>query len=109
MAWEGKLLNTISSVLKSKTIGYREQNKLNTIDYRTIVTSKQADAIVAQAEDLINNPDFRPYFFKTLYIIGPEKFYEAMDRARSAKDPKCRPCLFVNSLKEFRNAAAPAK
>lgn len=66
-------------------------------------TTKQEDAIIDQAVDLISNPKFRPYFFKTLKIIGPAAFYEAMDWARKT-EARCQPCVFVKRLKELRTA-----
>lgn len=86
------------------TIDYRGNNNLKTIDYSKQLTTKQADSLVAQAQDLISDHKFRPFFFKTLYIIGPTAFLEAIDYARSSIDPKCRPCIFVNRLKEHRGS-----
>lgn len=82
------------SVLGRKGTGGGKKNKISV---------KQADAIIAQALDLINNPDFKPYFFNTLYKIGPTNFYEAMDFARKTPNIKCRPCFFVKRLKEYRD------
>lgn len=95
-------MENTKQILNSRSIDYRKQTNLTSIDYRTIVTSKQADEIINQAIDLISNQDFRPFFFKTLYLIGPTDFYEAMDYARK-QDVKCQPCIFVKRLKEYRD------
>lgn len=91
--------NLRDSLLK-KTIAI-ETKSIKTIAI-VAPTTKQANAIVDQATDLINDQKFRPYFFKTLKIIGPTNFYEAMDFARKT-DASCRPCMFVKRLKELRD------
>lgn len=99
-------MDAISSI-KTKTtnaIDYRLKTKEKTIDYRNKISNEQADSIIKSAEDLINDPNFRPYFFKTLYLIGPGRFIEAMDIARKAIDANCKPCIFVKRLKEYRDA-----
>lgn len=79
-------------------------NKYIKNNYSTVgaLTTKEADALVAEAADLISDPNFRPFFFKTLYIIGPVNFREAVQTARNADKAKCKPCVFVNRLKEHR-------
>lgn len=95
-------MQKINSLLK-KSIVYRDLNNNNSIDYRKRLTTKLAESIIRQASDLISNEDFKPYFFNTLYMIGPENFYEAMDYAKK-QDVRCQPCIFVKRLKEYRNA-----
>lgn len=95
-------MHNTKQILNSRSIDYRKQTNKTSIDYRTIVSSRQADEMINQAVDLISNQDFRPFFFKTLYLIGPTDFYEAMDYARK-QDVKCQPCIFVKRLKEYRD------
>lgn len=71
------------------------------IENKVVMTLQQEDAIINQALDLINDVKFKPYFYKTLKIIGPTAFYEAMDWARKTS-ADCRPCMFVKRLKEVR-------
>lgn len=103
-------MENISDTIKSKD--YSNNSSKNLKNYSTIVKDNkidkpnkaQADAIVDQALDLISDEKFRPFFFKTLYIIGPTNFYEAMDKARQVPDLKCRPCFFVKRLKQHRDS-----
>jgi hypothetical protein len=46
------------------------------------LTKDQAEATIASVTDLIDDPAFKPYFFKRLYSMGVERFLEAADAAR---------------------------
>lgn len=81
-------------------------NKTNN-NYSSIVTGegikKQvADQLITEALDLIDNKNFKPYFYKTLYIIGVDRFRSAMVDARAAVNARCRPCIFAGLLKQYR-------
>lgn len=95
-------MDSAKTLINSRSIDYRNKHSNNSIDYRTIVSSKDADKIIEQALDLISDQKFKPFFFKTLYLIGPTNFYEAMDYARK-QTVKCQPCIFVKRLKEYRD------
>jgi hypothetical protein len=78
----------------------------NYSNYSTKISKTTADRMIAEALDLISNPEFKPYFFKTLYIVGEAKFRQAMEIARTA-DADCRPCLFAKILKNMRYEVLP--
>jgi hypothetical protein len=66
------------------------KNKLN--NYSTIVskvnlTRTEADRVMDSVADLIDNPSYRPFFFKRLYTIGPSKFLDAANKARQGNRP----------------------
>ena len=107
-------MEKLARSLSKRSIDTIETNKLviTSIDYRTIDKSKinsnkklstsQAEEIIEQALSLISDLKFKPFFYKTLYLIGPEAFYEAMDFAAKSK-AQCKECIFVKRLKEYRN------
>lgn len=97
-------MEKIQDTLSKKTIvSIVDKNIKNYSYYSPEMNVRQADAIVDQAVDLIDNQKFRPFFFKTLYLIGPTNFYFCMDLARKEVNIKCRPCFFVKLLKEYRD------
>lgn len=96
--------NTIENYSSNNLNNYSNYSKKNNKESQKI-TKAQADEIIKQAVDLIDNPKFKPYFFKTLYLIGATDFYEAMDYARKSENPDCRPCIFVKRLKIYRDVA----
>lgn len=95
-------MHSAKKLLNSRSIDYRSNSINKSIDYRTIVSTQEADKIIEAALDLISDQKFKPFFFKTLYIIGPSNFYESMDYARK-QSVECRPCIFVKRLKEYRD------
>lgn len=48
---------------------------------------KEADKAMQEVEDLIDDPTFKPFFFKALYRIGVDKFFKAATEARKADQP----------------------
>lgn len=46
------------------------------------LTKDQAEEVMAGVSDLIDDPKYRPYFFKRLYQIGVDNFLEAAALAR---------------------------
>jgi hypothetical protein len=61
-----------------------------------------ADSLVAEATEMMDNSDFKPYLYKTLFMIGKEKFLEAMNAARRA-NARCQQCYFAKVLKNMRD------
>lgn len=77
-------MGTASSV--SQTIkDYSYRNKF-TRDSIAIVkdkpSAKDADAIIADCRDLIDNEKFKPFFYKKLYELGKSRFMEQAYKAR---------------------------
>lgn len=97
-------MEKITDTLNKKTIDHYSVNKSKSYSYyRGEISNEKAEFIIEQAVDLISDANFRPFFFKTLYMIGPANFYECMDIARKLPDLKCRPCFFVKRLKHYRD------
>ena len=44
--------------------------------------AKEADAIIADCKDLIDDPKFNPFFYKKLYELGKGRFMEQAYKAR---------------------------
>ena len=69
-----------------KTIDYRNSGESSSIDYRSIVkdklSAKDADAIIADCKDLIDDEKFKPFFYKRLYELGKNRFLEQAFKAR---------------------------
>lgn len=101
-------MEKISHTLNQKrSLNYRtiEINNSKTIAHSNkpqTITVLEADRLIRAAADLITDPAFKPFFFKTLYIIGKQNFIEAMDMARKA-EANCRSCIFVKRIKELRD------
>lgn len=49
------------------------------------LTKEEANDILRQVEDLIDDPKYKPFFFKALYRIGVEEFLLAAAEARQAE------------------------
>lgn len=60
------------------------------------LTKNQADRIIETVADLIDDPKYKPFFFKRLYVIGPTNFLTIYDQAKKGKFPSR---LFVSLLK----------
>ena len=69
-----------------KTIDYRNSGESSSIDYRSIVKdkpdAKEADAIIADCKDLIDDEKYKPFFYRRLYDLGKSKFLEQAFKAR---------------------------
>lgn len=72
-----------------------KNNNLIAIAYSTIAPGK-ADKVVENVRDLIDDPNYRPFFYKHLYRLGPAKFVALAERARKGKSPGR---LFVTLLR----------
>lgn len=63
------------------------------------ITTREADGVIDSVGDLINDNNYRPFFYKHLYRLGPVRFLETADRARgSSVDDRGR--LFTKLLLE---------
>jgi hypothetical protein len=51
------------------------------------ITKEEADAAMQSVQDLIDDPQYKPFFFKSLYRIGVEAFFMAAAEARKADHP----------------------
>lgn len=71
-----------------------------TIDYRG-----QGDLVIAQVQDLIDNPKYLPYFYKRLNAVGPTKFLALADEARKVGFKPSR--KFVALLKNNASQSPP--
>lgn len=94
-----EVLTNILSTNPYRFIGLKNKN-INPIKTKPqmLVTT-----LISEAEDLIDDPKFKPYFYKTFHLIGPSRFLEAMNYARKEPNLRCRPCVFVHQLKKFRD------
>lgn len=45
-------------------------------------SAKEADAIIADCKDLIDDPKFNPFFYKKLYELGKARFMDQAYKAR---------------------------
>lgn len=82
-----------------KTIDYRQKVKEKTIDYSTNkISIEDADSIINSIAHLIDNNDYRPYFYKKLYACGAGMFLSIAKRAEEGKTPSR---LFVALLKAY--------
>lgn len=86
---------------------YSPIDKLNKLSIDPIeqLSKDEEDKIILSATHLISDANFKPYFFKTLKIIGAKNFMQAVFDTEASKDPRCRPCVFVSKLKKYRDAA----
>lgn len=46
------------------------------------LSAKEADSIIADCDDLIDNKKYKPFFYKKLYQIGKTRFIEQAEKAR---------------------------
>jgi hypothetical protein len=65
---------------------------------QTKLTKEQADRVMETVSDLIDDPAYKPFFFRKLYAIGPTDFIAFADQARK-ENFKCSR-RFVNLLKQ---------
>ena len=72
---------------------YRKNNSNRNIDYKEI-----GDNIIEMVSDLIDDPKYKPFFYKRLYAIGPDEFLGAAEKARKIGFRRGR--MFVKLLKE---------
>jgi len=69
-----------------KTIDYRSNEVNSSIAIESIVkddlSAKEADAIIDDCKDLIDDEKYKPYFYKRLYELGKKRFLEQAFKAR---------------------------
>ena len=62
---------------------YRENSQRTSIAIvKDKLSSKEADAIIADCQDLIDDQKFKPFFYKKLYELGKGRFLEQAYKAR---------------------------
>lgn len=64
-----------------------QRKDLNTrnIDYSSMNNNdwkEQGDRVMSMVTDLIDDPAYKPFFFKRLYTIGPTRFLDCAEIAR---------------------------
>ena len=92
----------LKNILNKKnysTIEKKEFNNYSTIDLKlNKMPKKEADILMASVNHLIDDPSYKPFFFKVLYKIGRSRFIELALMAEKGKHPSR---LFVYLLKEY--------
>lgn len=84
------------------TIDYSPKN-LMSIDYSQItnnrfnISIRDADRLVSNASHLIDDDKYKPFYYKKLYKIGPDKFKEIILLAEKGKQPSR---LFAKLMKD---------
>lgn len=82
-----------------KTIDYRSKNQRDSIAIvKDNLSAKEADAIIADCSDLIDDEKYKPFFYRRLYDLGKTKFLEQAFKARKYNN-KGGGRLFVHLLK----------
>lgn len=77
-------MSTTSSVGSLiKDYSYREKSQRSSIAIvKDKPSAKEADAIIEDCKDLIDDPKFHPFFYKKLYELGKGRFMEQAYKAR---------------------------
>lgn len=66
-----------------KTIAIEEQIHRDSIAIvKDNLSAKEADAIIEDCKDLIDDQKFKPFFYKKLYALGKSRFLEQAYKAR---------------------------
>lgn len=79
----------------TENYSYRDKTIRKTIAIEKM-TAKEADSIIEEYKDLIDNKDYKPFFYKKLYSLGRFKFIEKAEQARKYGKQKGR--YFVRLL-----------
>lgn len=58
-----------------------------TANWKDHIGIKEADRIAAELVNEYRNPDFRKWYCKLVYELGPHRIEELRGRVRDAKDP----------------------
>lgn len=81
-----------------KDYSYRGLETKNSIAIvKDNLCAKDADAIIADCSDLIDDKRFNPFFYKKLYALGKDRFLEQAYKARKYGNRKG--AYFVHLLK----------
>ena len=81
-------MSTTSSVAslvsdRIKTIAIENNSQRSSIAIvKDKPNAKEADAIIADCKDLIDDQNFKPFFYKKLYELGKARFMEQAYKAR---------------------------
>lgn len=92
-------MNSVSEVLA--TIDY-SQNNIKSIDYSNYsnkISVKEADLLIEQIKHLIDDDKYKPFYYKSLYRLGTDKFRELVLLAEKGKYPSR---LFATLLKQYK-------
>lgn len=77
----GNTTSSVGSLIKDYS--YREQIQRSSIAIvKDKPSAKEADAIIADCLDLIDDQNFKPFFYKKLYELGKGRFLEQAYKAR---------------------------
>ena len=77
--------SSVASVVSDriKTIAIEKNSQRSSIAIvKDKPNAKEADAIIADCKDLIDDPKFNPFFYKKLYELGKGRFLEQAYKAR---------------------------
>ena len=81
-----RIMSTTSSVSSLiKDYSYRSKTHRDSIAIAIVKdkpSAKEADAIIADCKDLIDDPKYNPFFYKKLYELGKARFMEQAYKAR---------------------------
>ena len=103
-------MNKVSDVLSTsslyRTIEKRDSNFHSSIativpphvTNGSVMTTEQANNLMDECSDLISDANYRPFFFKKLYAIGPTAFLQLADHTRKYGKYPAR--LFVKMLRQ---------
>ena len=73
--------SSVSSLIKDYS--YRRNSHRDSIAIvKDKPNAKEADAIIADCKDLIDDPKYNPFFYKRLYELGKSRFLEQAYKAR---------------------------
>lgn len=77
-------MSTTSSVAQSlEDYSYRRKFTRDSIAIvKDRPSAKEADAIIEDCKDLIDDEKFKPFFYKKLYELGKSRFMEQAYKAR---------------------------
>ena len=66
-----------------KDYSYRRDSHRDSIAIvKDKLSAKEADAIIEDCKDLIDDPKYNPFFYKRLYDLGKSRFLEQAYKAR---------------------------
>jgi len=77
--------SSVASVVQDriKTIAIENNSQRSSIAIvKDKPNAKEADAIIADCKDLIDDPKYNPFFYKRLYELGKARFMEQAYKAR---------------------------
>ena len=77
----GNTTSSVGSLIKDYS--YRSKSHRDSIAIvKDKLSSRDADAIIEDCKDLIDDDKFKPFFYKKLYELGKGRFLEQAYKAR---------------------------